>query len=250
MKFSYPFIFFVVISISFAIPFFYLMEKYSKKMEDQKEKILFIGNSYTYRNKGVDQHLADLMGNGKKPLDYHITRAAKGKYHLSIHLNDIDTKAKFKSEFWNKVILQEFSSGPIFKTEEFFKNGKKWALEIRNKNPKCQIYLFATWKYKEVEGMEEELHQQYERLGRMINAEVIPVGKLWKHLEHKINLYDGDKAHPNRKGTFATACLFYEYFKNSDVRNTKDSDKFLEKGIQRKIKQLVHYFKESYSSQK
>lgn len=247
MKFVLPFI---LLSVSIAFSFFNLMEKEPKKMEDQKEKILFIGNSYTYRNKGVDQHLADLIGNGEKPKDYHITRAAKGKYHLSIHLNDSDTRSQFSSELWDKVVLQEYSSGPIFKPAEFFENGKRWALEIRKRNPESQIYLFATWKYKEVEGMEEALHQQYERLGRIINAEVIPVGKLWKHLENKINLYDGDKAHPNRKGTFATACLFYEYFKDSDVRNTKDADQFLDKDIQRKIKQMVHSFKESYSSQK
>lgn len=244
MKFGFPFI---LLSISIAFSFFNFMEKEPKSLEEKTEKVLFIGNSYTYRNKGVGRHMADLIGEGQKPEDHIIKRAAKGKFHLSVHLTFPETIDFLDSEMWDKIILQEYSSGPIQRPQEFFASGKKWAKKIRKKNPNCKIYLFATWEYKGVDGMAEALNNQYLKLGKMIKAEVIPVGMMWHKLQEKTNLYDADNAHPNRKGTFASACLFYECLYGKDVTKTPNTDKFLSDQDQTKIKKWVHDFQKSRS---
>ncbi len=205
------------------------------------EYVLFIGNSYTYRNRGVDQHLLELYRNAGDSSIY-CTRAAKGKYHLYTHWKDSLTKTLFKQHKWNSVVLQEYSSGPVREESEFKSYAKKWAAKIRKHNPKTKIYLYATWGYKNSKGMTDSLYQSYLKIGKSINAEVIPVGLLWKSLEGKINLYDGDGAHPNRKGTFINACLFYEVMSRKDVRKTPHTDKLLDKKTQRLLKAFVHSF--------
>ena len=62
-----------------------------------------------------------------------------------------------------------------------------------------------------------------------------------------MNLYDGDGAHPNRKGTFLTSCLFYEFLQGKDVRKTPHTDERLPKWQQKKLKRLAHEFHEEYS---
>jgi hypothetical protein len=205
------------------------------------EHVLFIGNSYTYRNRGVDQHLLELYRNSGDSSVY-CTRAAKGKYHLYTHWKDSLTKTLFDQHKWNTVVLQEFSSGPVREEKEFKSYAKKWAAKIRKHNPRAKIYLYATWGYKKSKGMTDSLYQSYLKIGKSIHAEVIPVGLLWKSLENKINLYDGDGAHPNRKGTFVNSCLFYEVMSKRDVRKTPHTDKFLDKKTQRLLKSFVHNF--------
>jgi len=208
-----------------------------------KENILFIGNSYTYRNAGVDRHLRRLTeGMNNLPSSF-ITRAAQGKFHLSTHWRDPETLEKLASQKWDKVILQEYSSGPTKETADFFKFGKKWKERLKKLNPSTEILLYATWGYKRAKKMTDSLDIQYERLKDKIEVSKVPVGLMWKSLKDKINLYDGDGAHPNRKGTFITACLFYEYLFNKDVRETKHIDNKIPVSIQNKLKKWAHDFK-------
>ncbi len=210
--------------------------------ESKTENILFIGNSYTYRNGGIDKHLDYLMAGTKHPKDRFIRRATQGKYHLQTHWKDAETRQIFSSKKWDKVILQEYSIGPISEKREFQKYVKRWAKEIRKVNKNAQIYLYSTWNYRDAPGMEDSLLTEYQKVSAKINAKVVPVGMLWKKLREKTNLYDGDGAHPNRKGTFVTACLFYEELFGLDVTKTKNTDPMLSKAEQRKLKKWAHEF--------
>ena len=212
------------------------------KLGKEPENILFIGNSYTYRNGGIDKHLNYLLAGTKVHNEEFIRRAAKGKYHLYTHWNDPETKLLFKSKKWDKIVLQEYSSGPLRETEDFQKYAKRWAKEIRSVNKKSEIFLYSTWNYKNSPGMEDSLNVEYTKISKQIKASVVPVGMLWKQLRSKINLYDGDGAHPNRKGTFVTACLFYERLFKLDVRKTKNTDPILPDSEQRKLKKWAHEF--------
>lgn len=226
----------------YIISFGLLTTTACKSKEPIQENILFIGNSYTYRNCGVDCHLRRLIENDYELSNTTIERAAQGKYHLSTHYNDPDTKAKFESKKWDKVILQEYSSGPIADSSNFFKYANLWKQKVRKTNTKAKIYLYSTWGYKKVKEMTSALDKQYKKLSKSLHSKQVPVGLLWKEIETDINLYDGDGAHPNRKGTFVTACLFYEYLFKKDVTKTLNSDQMLSKEMQKKLKKLAHDF--------
>lgn len=214
----------------------------NSESENMPESILFIGNSYTYRNGGIDKHLDYLLAGTEHHNEEFIRRAAKGKYHLYTHWNDPETKLLLQSKKWDKIVLQEYSSGPLKETEEFQKYAKRWAKEIRGINKQAEIFLYSTWNYKNSPGMEDSLYVEYTKVSKQIKASVVPVGMLWKQLRSKINLYDGDGAHPNRKGTFVTACLFYERLFKLDVRKAKNTDPFLPDSEQRKLKKWAHDF--------
>lgn len=217
----------------------------SRSIKSPLERILFVGNSYTYRNKGVDQHVAELT-KAVGDSSFYYTRAAKGKYHLYSHWEDSDTKEKCDGKIWDKVVLQEYSSGPIREPKEFMEYGKKWAKHVRSINPKVELFLYATWGYRGTKGMTDSLYNRYKELGDHVGATVVPVGLMWQSIGDKINLYDGDGAHPNRKGTFITACLFYEFIQKKNVIKTPHTDPFLSIELQKELKQLAHEFKIEY----
>jgi hypothetical protein len=212
------------------------------KSNEAKENILFIGNSYTYRNGGVDYHLRRLT-KGVEGIDStFITRAAKGKYHLYTHWKDKETIAKLLTRKWDKIVLQEYSSGPTKEKSAFYKFGKRWKQRILKLNPKTKILLYATWGYKQADKMVDTLDYEYTNLQKELGADKVPVGLMWKSLKDKVNLYDADNAHPNRKGTFITACLFYEYLFNKDVTKTPHLDDRLSIKEQNQLKLWAHEF--------
>lgn len=210
--------------------------------KEPTESILFIGNSYTYENGGINTHLHYLLAGTKNHHIPFIGRAAKGKYHLYTHWHDSETKRLFKSKKWDKIVLQEYSSGPLKETKQFQEYAAKWSREIRKVNSKAEIYLYATWNYKNSPGMEDSLYSEYKKVSNKIHAKVVPVGMLWKRLQSKIDLYDADGAHPNRKGTFVTACLFYEHLFHLDVTKTEHTDPYLSKREQQTLKRWAHEF--------
>ncbi len=205
-------------------------------------KILFIGNSYTYRNCGIDCHLNRLIEGTDLEDMAIIKRAAQGKYHLYTHWQDPTTLEILRSEKWDNVILQEYSSGPVREPNQFMKYGKLWRKLLAKINPKVNVLLFSTWGYRDTKNMTDSLDQKYHELEVAIGGKRVPVGLLWKDLRSKINLYDGDGAHPNRKGTFLNACLFYEYLFNRDVTKTKHWDDQIPKNTQVKLKRWAHEF--------
>lgn len=234
---------FLLLALLFSGAFFSFL--FTETDVKEKEAVLFIGNSYTYRNKGVDQHIQEFVTtSGNKSAIY--SRAAQGKFHLYTHFKNAKTLLKFNQRQWDKVVLQEYSSGPIADKKSFFAYGQKWANRIRKNNPNAKIYLYSTWGYKKSASMTDSVYSCYKELGEKINATVIPVGNMWKKVQKKVNLYAGDNAHPNRKGTFLTACLFYEFLEGKDVRLTKHTDRKLPKWEQKKLKRLAHEFHRSW----
>ena len=227
-----------------SIIVFLFMDLLTSSQKDQAMNILFIGNSYTYENDGIDQHLNALLNSSHDSrIEYRfVTRAAEGKYHLMTHWYDEETQNLFKSRRWDKVIMQEYNSGPLKTVSEFTAYAEKWEHLIKSENSSTEIYLFSTWKYSKSAGMEEKLYSAYDKLSTKINAGVVPVGYLWKSLEGKVNLYHEDGAHPNRKGTFLTACLFYEQMFGKDVTKTKNTDVVISGGMQTKLKRWAHEF--------
>lgn len=210
---------------------------------DAKQNILFIGNSYTFGNNGVDQGLANLV---KDTANYYFTRAAQSRYHLNIHWDDPKTDSIFRLKQWDKVVLQEYSAGPVRQYDEFREYTEKWKGRILEANPKTQIYLFDTWGYKRAPNMSDSLFAAYSQVGEDLDIEVVPVGLFWHQCRTKMNFYEEDAAHPNPYGTFAAACIFYEFLFNKNVKETKYISKALGPARQKNIKRWAHQFVQEF----
>lgn len=209
------------------------------------KKVLFIGNSFSYENDGVNEHLKNLIS-GTNNLDVYVESATEGRYHLMTHWKDSETQSLFDSEKWDKIVLQEYALGPLKKNAEFEKYTKKWTRHLRSKNPKGEVFLFSTWSYRKSQGMGDRVYAKYTKIADEVDAEVVPVGMLWKAVRSQINLYMEDGAHPNRMGTFLSACLFYERLFNLDVTQTKHTDPIISKSEQARLKHWAHAFNSNW----
>jgi len=175
-------------------------------------KILFIGNSFTFYNDGVDVHLqkmatADVSDDST---NYDIQKIAVSSYTLEDHYGDPLTLAKLKSANWNSVVLQEQSTRPVNNPALFLDYAGKLDVEIKKLNAKTVLYM--TWALKDTPTEIDQLAASYLSVGQQLNAQVVPVGRVWDYFVRTypaIEIYNADKKHPSLAGTYFIACVFY-----------------------------------------
>jgi len=191
---------------------------------DQYFKVLFVGNSFTFYNQGVDYHLqkmleADLSSSDSN--NYVIQKIAFSSYTLEDHFNDSRTIDKIKNEGWDIVVLQEQSTRPINNPDLFLEYASK--LDSIIKVIKSRTALFMTWAPKASPGDINTIAASYQSVGSKINAQLVPVGLVWNDFQKahpEINLYFTDNKHPSLYGTYLAACVFYTYlFKKNIIIN-------------------------------
>ncbi len=218
----------------------------TEKENEELIQVLFVGNSQTYENCGVDCHLKRLVQSAKIGDNVIIESTTAGKFHLLTHLEDSASREALTHEKWDKVILQEYTRGPIHTPDEFAASGKMWKERLVEINPDVEVVFFSTWGYKKKLEMAKQLEDKYREVAEDIDGTFVPVGLFWESLRGKVNLYDVDGAHPNRTGTFASACLFYEYLFDEDVRETAHLDRLIDVQLQIKLKKWAHEYHEKH----
>jgi len=175
------------------------------------QNVLFIGNSHTHFNQGIDFYLRGFLKNTSLPYDPLIERSAFDGFELDDHLENATTLSKLASKEWDIVVLQENT----FKAAND-KLGAKVGMErfkFTIKTDKTKLYLFLTWGYKDEPAMLANITETYEETGALLKAEVVPVGIAFKSLKDSqgdtIELYNLDGIHPSIEGSFLAASMFY-----------------------------------------
>ncbi len=170
------------------------------------KRVLFIGNSYTQFNGGVDQQLKGLAPT------MAASEIAVGGYTLENHWNDSNTISAIRSEKWDYVVLQEQSQTPVSDPAKFGQYAEKLNAEIKNDG--AQTILFMTWQRPDSVAYgvtTANLANQYYALGNRIGVKVAPVGLAFASaLQQRpdLVLYSQD-GHPTVQGTYLAACVFY-----------------------------------------
>ncbi len=100
--------------------------------------ILFIGNSYTFMNGGIDQQLKGLAPSSE------ISSVAIGGYTLENHWNDPNTLQTIRKGGWDFVVLQEQSQTPIFDRDRYYQYARLLDTEIRKTG--ARTVLLMTWQ--------------------------------------------------------------------------------------------------------
>ena len=103
-------------------------------------RILMLGNSFTFTNE-MPQMLAALTGG-------EVVCHARGGARLSEQLNPdtrlgARTQVALAGEWWDYVVLQEMSHGPITAPKSFFSSVERLCEQIRANG--AVPVLFATW---------------------------------------------------------------------------------------------------------
>lgn len=200
----------------------------------QTRSALFIGNSYTEYNT-LPQIVANIAASTGKTLIWNYN--APGGYTLEQHSNNSTTLNLIRNGGWNYVILQEFSQYPSEPLSTVQANVFPYASylnsEIKSSNPGAKTMFYMTWgrKYGDAdrcsrlpevctyEGMDNLTRDRYMMMGQNNQAEVSPVGAVWRYIRENypsIDLYTSDNGHPSEAGSYAAACCFYAAIFRSD----------------------------------
>lgn len=219
----------------------------NQRSEEENEEliqVLFIGNSQTYENCGIDCHLRRLIMYSDLEDKVIIKSSTRGRFHLSWHWKDRKTKDIVTHEKWDKVVLQEYTRGPNATENEYEKYVKLWKQRLSENNPDVEVVLLSIWGYRKKPEMAGEIETKCLEIVGQIDGSVVPIGRLWEELRTEVDLYMEDGAHPNRAGTFLSACLFFEYLFDADVRQTAYLDPLIPVPLQVKLKAWAHEFHE------
>jgi hypothetical protein len=182
-------------------------------------RVLFIGNSYTYVND-LPATFAKLAQSGGQRVETGM--AAPGGWSLSDHVKSTETLDQIKSSKWNFVVLQEQSQIPAseqMRARDVYPAARSLSAKIKAAG--ATPVFFVTWAHKDgwpdiglvtYESMQLQINQGYVEIADELDALVAPVGfawlKLWKQ-NPQLVLWQADGSHPNEKGTYLAACVFY-----------------------------------------
>lgn len=179
-------------------------------------KVLFIGNSFTFYNGGIDQVLHGLAPGTE------VDSATQGGYRLADHLGDAATMAKLRQGGWNRVVLQEQSQLPVWSYPAYLASATGLTSEALRVG--AVPLLMMTWARPDSDGVTTAaLTSAFTRAGKQLKATVVPAGtafgaSLEAHPEIVLTVADG---HPTKEGTYLAGCVTYAtIFGKSPVGNT------------------------------
>lgn len=170
-------------------------------------RILMLGNSFTYAND-MPAMLAEL-------LDAEVVHHTRGGARLAEQLNPKTktgekTQAALENEFWDYVVLQEMSTGPITSRNSFLKNTGNLCSWIKEEG--ASPLLLSTWAYQKgsqaladigmsYEEMTEGLYDAYREAADQNNVLLADVGHKFYEQSDMQDLYAEDGQHPSEAGS-------------------------------------------------
>lgn len=182
------------------------------------KNIMFIGNSFTDLNGGLDRVLKGLAPNSK------VKRISPGGYTLQDHWQSADALEEIRSGDWDVVVLQDQSQNPVVNYFNFYEYAGKLDQEIKNAG--AETVLFMTWERPDSVQFgvtTQALSNSYTVVGNALEAKVAPVGIAFSAARQQrpdIQLLIDD-GHPTAQGTYLVACVFFGViFGQSPVGNS------------------------------
>jgi hypothetical protein len=179
-------------------------------------RILFIGNSYTSFNGGIDKQIEGLDPSSvTQPID-------AGGSTLENHWNDGIALQTIRTGHWNYVVLQEQSQTPILDPSKFRQFAQEFDYAIRSSGAKT--ILLMTWQRPDSISLgvtAANLATAYNTVGASIGARVAPAGTAFENslrTRPDVVLYGAD-GHPTVYGTYLAACVLYAAIFASPVGN-------------------------------
>lgn len=176
---------------------------------DDRLRVLFIGNSYTYVNDLPHQigWIAESLG-AETP--YEVVSVTPGGMTLSHHWETGATRRLIRQGGWTHVVLQEQSTRPLDDPELFYEYVRRFDEEIDRVG--AQTVLYMTWARQARPASQDSLSRAYLTAAAAAGARVAPVGMAWQRAlaaEPGLVLHYEDGSHPEPAGTYLAALVFY-----------------------------------------
>lgn len=175
------------------------------------ERVLFVGNSFTYYNNSLHNHFRQLVRSaGLETENSRVRSLTISGGRLPEHAAGL--RQRLDDEDWDIVVLQGHSRGPIGEATAgpFASSAREYSALVRQDG--AEPVFFMTWAYSDRPEMTVELDAAYTAIGRELNARVTPVGLAFASVTSErpeIALRIADKSHPTLAGTYLAACTFF-----------------------------------------
>jgi hypothetical protein len=213
--------------------FFLLILPVSNRGQGLQRKALFLGNSYTYVNN-MPFLTAALANSSGDSLLYGSN--TPGGYTLGwqpiAHCTDSVSLAKIREHSWDFVILQEQSQTPaipILRDSCMFPGALILSDSVISALPCARVLFFQTWgrrfggiqcfvpnycstAFADFDQMQDSVTRSYKMVADSLSGWIAPAGEAWRLVisRYGMVLHDVDDSHPNIKGSYLTACVFYD----------------------------------------
>jgi hypothetical protein len=189
---------------------------------EECRRILFVGNSHTYYNSGVNVHLQNLINEAHPEWGAVVQAQTAGGYTLENHFHDNTTLNAISTGNWDLVILQEQSSRPMNDPQLFYQYATALDSVITHSGALTGFYM--TWAWRHNQEMYAPIRDAYSYIGANLDALVGPAGIAFRNAyaaDSTLNLYAPDNYHPNIMGTYLVSCIFLAQIWNvNPVGNT------------------------------
>ena len=183
--------------------------------------ILFVGNSFTFYNNGLHNHLRYMIeAGGYEPGTIRAMTISGAS--LIEHAPALPAMLQFAD--WDVVILQGFSLEAIEaeRLPGFREAVRLFGEQVRDIG--ARPVLFMTWARTGQPEQTVPLNENYTAAGNEVQALVVPVGLAFERSTNEKNgiaLRLADLRHPTLAGSYLAACTFYAaLFGESPVRHS------------------------------
>ncbi|MEZ2414114.1 DUF4886 domain-containing protein [Muriicola sp. E247] len=186
--------------------------------EFQAKYVLFIGNSHTNYNLGIDHYLKGFTSQAGLDFSPTIEKITMDGASIQDHLENANTLAKLNEKNWDVVIFQENSTVASEQTTETITSLQEMKFALPDN--KTKIYLFMTWAYEAEPAMLTNIRATYEQAAPLVSGIVVPIGLAFKEIADdstfEVTLYNADGIHPSIEGSYLSAAMFYAAIYNKD----------------------------------
>lgn len=172
-------------------------------------KVLFIGDSFTYAQGGIDTHFEKLASSATPPSVVTTGKAVAGGAFLK-RLWELQEPVKaIDTGMYDVVVLQD--DIPETNVDYFRQYARMFVNEVRKNN--ARPILFMAWAYQRLGWISmQEIAKAHRDLAKELSVEVAPVGLAWQQASRQrpdLDLYAPDREHPSVFGTYLATCVVY-----------------------------------------
>jgi len=172
-----------------------------------RTRVLFIGNSFTFYNGGIDAELSRLDPSCVT------SSVTAGGATLQQQWQTGQALQAIRSGHWDYVVLQEQSQTPVIAQPLFRDYAARFDQAIRASG--AATVLLMTWQRPDsaAEGVTTaNLAAAYRSVAAQLGARVAPAGEAFAEalLERPGLLLDNPDGHPTVEGTYLAACVVYD----------------------------------------
>ena len=172
-------------------------------------RVLFIGNSFTYFNGGLEKLVRRLREGVDNVPAFETEAEVQGGASLQVMWETTDARDRIENGNYDVVVLQE--DIPETNVDSFHRHARLFDTAIRNSGAKP--ILFMAWAYNRLGWISmAEIAEAHRTIAAELSMDVAPVGLAWERSNQQrpsLDMYGNDDEHPSIHGSYLAACVIY-----------------------------------------